>query len=259
MNYKEAIKRIQQQGFTAYEIKKQTNLNETGVRRILNNEINNPQRKTKESLVKFAEENTKKIEYNTNKSTAIEKESIANKILHDKISTVEKKSKSPLIKFDKENIEPIQSNTNKSIVNEKKNNLNKVPYFETDVTSRITANFNDINQPPAFYVDYKPFNDCTAYVNNYGDSMFPKYKNGESLVLKQIFNLHIINWGETYLIVTNENANNLRTVKDVHPHYDVSKIILRASNPKYAGDTVIEKKDILSIFAIKGKISQNFI
>ena len=135
----------------------------------------------------------------------------------------------------------------------------KVPYYETDVTSHITTSFNDVPETPAFYVDYKPFNDCTAYVNNYGDSMFPKYKNGERLAVKQIHNLDVIIWGETYLIVTNSNANDLRTVKDVHPHEDVSKIILRASNPNYAGDTIINKEDILSMFAVKGKISQNFI
>jgi DNA-binding XRE family transcriptional regulator len=142
------------------------------------------------------------------------------------------------------------------IINEKSG---KVPYFDIDVTSHITHSFNDVHETPSFYVDYKPFNDCAAYVNNYGDSMFPKYKNGERLAVKQIFNLDVINWGETYLIITNENANDLKTVKDIHPHKDLDKIILRASNPAYAGDTVINKEDVLSLFAIKGKISQNFI
>jgi hypothetical protein len=142
------------------------------------------------------------------------------------------------------------------IINEKRG---KVPYFDIDVTSHITHSFNDVHETPSFYVDYKPFNDCAAYVNNYGDSMFPKYKNGERLAVKQIFNLDVINWGETYLIITNENANDLKTVKDIHPHRDLDKIILRASNPAYAGDTIINKEDVLSLFAIKGKISQNFI
>ena len=128
-----------------------------------------------------------------------------------------------------------------------------MPAYETDVTSHITTSFDDIPETPAFYVDYKPFNDCTAYVNNYGDSMFPKYKNGERLAVKQIFNLEIITWGETYLVVTNGNANDLRTVKDIHPHKEDSKIILRASNPKYAGDTVINREEIISMYAVKRK------
>ena len=60
----------------------------------------------------------------------------------------------------------------------------KVPYYDIDVTSHITTSFSDVVEKPTFYVDYQPFNDCSAYVNNYGDSMFPKYKNGEKLSCK---------------------------------------------------------------------------
>ena len=135
----------------------------------------------------------------------------------------------------------------------------KVPYYDIDVTSTITTSFSDVVEKPTFYVDYQPFNDCSAYVNNYGDSMYPKYKNGEKLAVKQIHNLDVLMFGETYLIITNENANDLKTVKEVHYHKDQSKLILRAANPDYQGDTIINKVDILSMFAVKGKISQNFI
>ncbi len=144
-------------------------------------------------------------------------------------------------------------------IDEETETKNKLPYYDINVTSSIISSFNDVKEVPAFYVDYKPFNDCTAIMPNYGDSMYPKYKNGEKLAVKQIFNLDVITWGETYLVVTNSNANDLRTIKDVFPHEDNSKIILRASNPNYAGDTVIDKEDIVSMFAVKGKISQNFI
>ena len=134
-----------------------------------------------------------------------------------------------------------------------------VPYYDIDVTAHITSSFNDVVEEPKFYVDYQPFNDCTAYVNNYGDSMFPKYKNGEKLAVKQIQNLDVLMYGESYLVITNSNANDLKTVKEVHYHEDVGKLILRASNPAYRGDTIIDKEDIISMFAIKGKISQNFL
>jgi len=138
-------------------------------------------------------------------------------------------------------------------------NKKNVPYYDLDVTSHITTSFSDVPEKPTFYVDYQPFNDCSAYVNNYGDSMYPKYKNGEKLAVKQILNLDVLMYGETYLIITNANANDLKTVKEVHFHKDQSKLILRAANPDYQGDTIIDKADILSMFAVKGKISQNFI
>ena len=47
--------------------------------------------------------------------------------------------------------------------------------------------------------------------------------------------------------------------KDMHFHEEEDKVILRASNPNYQGDTVVFKKDILSLFIVKGKISQNII
>lgn len=152
-----------------------------------------------------------------------------------------------------------KTNTETKQTTIEQNTEHKVPFYDIDVTSHITTSFNDVVEEPSFYVDYQPFNDCTAYVSNYGDSMFPKYKNGERLAVKQITNFDVLAWGETYLVITNGNANDLKTVKDVHPHEDFDKIILRASNPSYKGDTPVNKEDIISMFAVKGKISQNFI
>jgi transcriptional regulator with XRE-family HTH domain len=162
-------------------------------------------------------------------------------------------------KIPNKNIKKIKDLINLHTKTETYEKEKKVPYYDIDVTSHITTSFSDVLEKPTFYVDYQPFNDCTAYVNNYGDSMFPKYKNGEKLAVKQIQNLDVLMFGETYLVITNENANNLKTVKEVHYHEDQSKLILRASNPAYKGDTIIDKVDILSMFAVKGKISQNFI
>ena len=186
--------------------------------------------------------------YEIHKKTGLNEAGVR-RILTGKIEKPQRKTFEMLKKFAKS----IQTDT---LTYEKEK---KVPYYDIDVTSHITTSFNDVAEKPTFYVDYQPFNDCSAYVNNFGDSMFPKYKNGEKLAVKQIHNLEVLMFGETYLVVTNENANNLKTVKEVHFHEDKSKLILRASNPAYKGDTVINKVDILSMFAVKGKISQNFI
>ncbi len=149
----------------------------------------------------------------------------------------------------------ILNKTNKSENNE----ANGVPYYENiDVSASITTMFNDNKETPTFYIDYQHFNDCTAYLPVVGDSMYPRYASGEIVAVKQIFNKDIIQWGEAYLIVCNENADNLRTIKLVHPcEKDETKIILRASNPNYKGDTPISKDDIISMFIVKGKITRN--
>jgi len=134
-----------------------------------------------------------------------------------------------------------------------------VPYYNIDMTAEITSSFNDITVEPEYYVDIKPVNDCTAYVNIVGDSMLPLYTSGDTVGVKQVFNFNIIQWGEAYLIVTNESANNLKTVKNIFPYRDDdSKIILRSANPDFYGDTPINKSSILSLYIVKAvyKIKQ---
>lgn len=133
-----------------------------------------------------------------------------------------------------------------------------VPYFEDIEASCSILSMNmDIPENPTFYIDYEHFNDCNAYIPVVGDSMYPQYCAGEIVAVKQIFNFDVIQWGEAYLIVTNSNANDLRTIKQIHYCEDESKIILRASNPNFKGDTKINKEDIRSLFIIKGKIKRN--
>jgi transcriptional regulator with XRE-family HTH domain len=188
----------------------------------------------------------------------LSRKEFANKIgiTKDTLDTWEYRTK--VIPLDK--IEHIKHVFNMYADSHLQKDIHTVPYYDIDVTSHITTSFNDVPETPTYYVDYAPFNDCTAIVNNYGDSMFPKYKNGDRLAIKQLFNLDTILWGETYLVVTNENANDMRTVKDVFSVADDdSKIILRASNPNYAGDTFVNKEDILSIYISKGKLGQNIM
>lgn len=133
-----------------------------------------------------------------------------------------------------------------------------VPYFEDiEASCSILSLGMDIPETPTFYIDYEHFNDCNAYIPVVGDSMYPQYCAGEIVAVKQILNFDVIQWGEAYLVITNSNANDLRTIKQLHYCEDESKIILRASNPNFRGDTKINKEDIRSLFIIKGKIKRN--
>ena len=66
----------------------------------------------------------------------------------------------------------------------------------------------------------------------------------------------MILWGETYLVITNEEGNNLRTIKMVFQHKNNDKLILRSANPEYSGDTVIKKSSVLGMYLVKGKITR---
>lgn len=52
--FKKALSAIKDKGVKAYEIHKKTGLNESGLRRVLNKEIDNPQRKTRQGIIDFA-------------------------------------------------------------------------------------------------------------------------------------------------------------------------------------------------------------
>ncbi|HYH55323.1 MAG TPA: helix-turn-helix domain-containing protein, partial [Anseongella sp.] len=53
-----------------------------------------------------------------------------------------------------------------------------VPYYDVEL-SGAKGSFPLVKERPEYYINFKPFNDCTAYLPFYGDSMYPKYVNGD--------------------------------------------------------------------------------
>ncbi|WP_316746649.1 helix-turn-helix transcriptional regulator [Pedobacter gandavensis] len=134
-----------------------------------------------------------------------------------------------------------------------------VPYFNVNLTELTVGNLNVFQEPPEYYVNYRPFNDCDAYLPVYGDSMYPKFTNGEIIIVKEIKNREIIQWGEAYLVITDEVSNNITTVKLLFQHPDPELILLRSLNPEYIGDTVLKRKSIKRIFLVKGKVTRSHL
>lgn len=133
----------------------------------------------------------------------------------------------------------------------------EVPYYNIQLADMVFSGPEVFQEAPEFYVNFRPFNDCTAYLPIYGDSMYPKFASGEIIAVKEVINYNVLQWGEAYLVVTNELANNMVTVKMLYEHEEENKLILRASNPSFKGDTVIDRKAIVKLFIVKGKITRN--
>ena len=133
-----------------------------------------------------------------------------------------------------------------------------VPYYASDVSASIVRSFNDIPDTPEFFIDFKPFNDCTAYFTVFGDSMYPKFASGEIIAVKAVTNPDIIWWGEPYLVITDESADSMRTIKLLHQCEDNHDcVVLRASNPNFKGDVIIPRESIISLYLVKGKITRS--
>ena len=129
-----------------------------------------------------------------------------------------------------------------------------VPFYDIDVTCGITESFADVREEPQFRINYAPLNDCDAAFPVYGDSMEPDFYAGDVVMVREIHNVDSMLWGEPYLIITNAACDNLRTIKNVYLSDDRRSFILRASNPRYNGDTVVARENVLKIFLIKGKL-----
>lgn len=134
-----------------------------------------------------------------------------------------------------------------------------VPYFNINFSEMTFGELQVFQEPPEYYVNYRPFNDCDAYLPIYGDSMYPKFTSGEIIIVKEIRNRDVIQWGEAYLIVTDEQANNITTVKLLFEHPNAEKIVLRSLNPDFKGDTVLQRAVIKRMFLVKGKVTRNHL
>lgn len=133
---------------------------------------------------------------------------------------------------------------------------NGVPFYDMDVTASITESFNDVREEVQYYINYPPLNDCDAAFPVYGDSMVPDFYPGEVILVREIRNVDSMLWGEPYLVITNADCDNLRTIKNVYLSEDRQKFILRATNPRYAGDTIVPRDSVLKIFLVKGKVNR---
>ncbi len=131
----------------------------------------------------------------------------------------------------------------------------RIPFFDMDVTAGIVEAYSD-TEAPAYTINFAPVNDCTAALPVYGESMEPGIRSGDIVFVRELHNRATLQWGEIYLVVTDETCDNMRTIKRVYPHPDGAHYILRADNPTYKGDTIIPVASVLKIFIVKGHFAR---
>jgi DNA-binding XRE family transcriptional regulator len=131
----------------------------------------------------------------------------------------------------------------------------RIPFYDMDVTAGIVEAYPD-TETPAYSINFAPVNDCTAALPVYGESMEPGIRSGDIVFVRELHNRTTLQWGEIYLVVTDETCDNMRTIKRVYPHPDGQHYILRADNPMYKGDTIIPVASVLKIFIVKGHFAR---
>ncbi len=129
----------------------------------------------------------------------------------------------------------------------------QIPYYNIDVTASAFPVFADEREEPEYFISIPAFKDCDFAVPIYGDSMYPKIKNGYIVAVKEVKNKAIILYGEIYLVVTDD----YRTVKYIRKHPSQKELILLCSENPSFDDVEIPIDSILRLFKVRGQISIN--
>lgn len=85
-----------------------------------------------------------------------------------------------------------------------------------------------------------------------GDSMLPLIASGDRVVIRKIESWDYFNYGQVYLVITNE----YRLIKRVrrHPKDAENLILLRSENPNY-DDIDLPKREIIHLFIVENILS----
>lgn len=89
--------------------------------------------------------------------------------------------------------------------------------------------------------------DCVIRVG--GDSMYPRYKNGDVLAIKILHDPTFFQWGRVYCLSTNQGCIVKMLFQDPD---DDEKIVCHSENTKRYPDYSINKSDILSVAIVVG-------
>jgi len=125
-----------------------------------------------------------------------------------------------------------------------------IPYYGTIDLNTIYSGVNSERIPPLHTIYAPGLEDCDLAITCIGNSMYPDIPAGSILVLKEI-DIRAFLPGEIYCIVTSgySTVKVIRTMDE-----EDSKIRLVSKNNTAYDDVILDKKDILRLYLVKGTI-----
>ena len=121
-----------------------------------------------------------------------------------------------------------------------------VPFYNVDFEPGFDIMVNDQTQIPDYFINFPPYNHCTAWCMVSGNSMLPTISGGDMIAIKRIEDFRYLISGEVYALVT---RNGLRTVKRVKDNGD--SLTLIPDNKDYYEQT-IPKSEFSHVFLVVG-------
>lgn len=132
-----------------------------------------------------------------------------------------------------------------------------IPYLgELDIFAGQADIANaDLSEYITEFISIPGFKDANYFVNVRGSSMYPKYVPGEIIAIKLCKDINEIQYGQAYVVITNEN----RVLKYVRkPKNGNGHLILASANGDY-DPYEIEKSKIKAMFLVLGKITKDVL
>lgn len=133
--------------------------------------------------------------------------------------------------------------------------VSALPFYEVDVTAGNVGRVFDGTEMPKQTIVLPGFADCDFAVPVSGHSMYPKISNGDIIICKVVRDLDSIEYGQIYLIVTEER----RMVKYIRKSPDREKILLVSENRERFDDFEIDRHKILHLYLVKGWVNKSEI
>lgn len=122
-----------------------------------------------------------------------------------------------------------------------------VPVYNVLATAGTPVLFDDEKEMAIGYIDMPEFNDCQGWVRVTGDSMYPKYRNGDYIAVKEQEDMSEITFGNAFYIILKEQ----KLLKYIRRHEKNNMIILRSENNKY-DDLDLLRNKIVKLYRVKG-------
>jgi DNA-binding XRE family transcriptional regulator/phage repressor protein C with HTH and peptisase S24 domain len=130
-----------------------------------------------------------------------------------------------------------------------------LPFYEVDVTAGNVNRIFDGTEIPRDSLLVPGFADCDFAVPVSGHSMYPKISNGDIIICKQVNDFDVVEFGQIYLIVTDER----RMVKYVRKASKPDKVLLVSENHERFDDFEIARSKIRRLYLVKGWVNKNEI
>ncbi len=132
-----------------------------------------------------------------------------------------------------------------------------VPFFTKAIGPNTKLPLEIEESDIEYYIDLKPFNDCSFYRPIFGQSLAPRYNSGDIVACKRINSKSNIIFGQSYLCFIINDGDIYETVQVLRKTDNNKEVALVPHNPSF-DSTIVPLSSIAELYLICGRIERLF-